>query len=79
MAPTCAGSSNAAYLDQREVFIDNLLVQTNFVIVMIRWTGLALLEFVFPFPGSLTSTFLDYDHDHVGEIYRPVQDSGSWE
>jgi len=26
--------------------------------VMIRWTGLAPWEFEFPFPGSLTSTFL---------------------
>jgi len=25
---------------------------------MIRWTGLAPCEFQFPFPGSLTSTFL---------------------
>ena len=25
---------------------------------MIRWTGLAPWEFEFPFPGSLTSTFL---------------------
>ena len=26
---------------------------------MIRWTGLAPWEFELPFPGSLTSTFLD--------------------
>ena len=26
---------------------------------MIRWTGLAPWEFEFPFPGSLTSTFLE--------------------
>ena len=25
---------------------------------MVRWTGLAPWEFEFPFPGSLTSTFL---------------------
>ena len=25
---------------------------------MIKWTGLAPWEFEFPFPGSLTSTFL---------------------
>ena len=37
---------------------DNLLVRIHFIIVMIRWTGLALWEFEFPFPGSLTSTFL---------------------
>ena len=39
-------------------FIDNLLVRTHFVIVMIWWTGLASWEFEFPFPGSLISTFL---------------------
>jgi len=44
--------------DQREFFIDNLLVRIHYIIVMIRWTGLAPWEFEFPFPGSLTSTFL---------------------
>ena len=34
-----------------------LLVRIHFIIVMIRWTGLAPWEFEFPFPGSLTSTF----------------------
>ena len=43
---------------QREFFIDNLLVQIHFIVVMIRWTGLVPWEFEFPFPGSLTSTFL---------------------
>ena len=43
---------------EREFFIDNLLVRIHFIIVMIRWTGLAPWEFEFPFPGSLTSTFL---------------------
>jgi len=42
--------------NQREFFIDNLLVRNHFIIVMIRWTGLAPLEFEFPFPGSLAST-----------------------
>ena len=44
---------------EREFFIDNLLVRIHFIIVMIRWTGLAPWEFEFSFPGSLTSTFLD--------------------
>ena len=44
---------------EREFYIDNLLVRVHFVIVMIRWTGLAPWEFEPPFPGSLTSTFLD--------------------
>ena len=43
---------------EREFFIDNLLVRIRFIIVMIRWTGLAPREFEFPFPGSLTATFL---------------------
>jgi len=43
---------------EREFFIDNLLVRIHFIIVMIRWTGLAPWEFEFPFPGSFTSTFL---------------------
>ena len=44
-------------LREREFFIDNLLVRIHFIIVMIRWTGLAPWEFELPFPGSLTSTF----------------------
>ena len=42
----------------REFFIDNLLIRIHFIIVMIRWTGLAPWEFESPFPGSLASTFL---------------------
>ena len=45
---------------QREFFIDNLLVRIHFIIVMIRWTGLAPWEFEFPFTGSLTFTLLKY-------------------
>jgi len=33
---------------EREFFIDNLLVRINFIIVMIRWTGLAPWEFAKP-------------------------------
>ena len=47
--------------EEREFFIDNLLVRIHFIIVMIRWTGLAPWEFEFPFPGSLTSTFRRQD------------------
>jgi len=43
----------------REFFIDNLLVRINFIIVVIRCTGLAPRKFEFPFPGSLTSTSLE--------------------
>ena len=43
---------------ERELFIGNLLVRIHFIIVMIRWTGLAPWEFEFSFPGSLTSNIL---------------------
>ena len=50
--------AQAKYIPHREFFlIDNLLVRIHFIIVMIRWTGLAPWEFEFPLPGSLTSTF----------------------
>jgi len=39
---------------ERESFIDNLLVRIHFIIVMIRWTGLAQWEFEFRFPGAGT-------------------------
>ena len=43
---------------ERQFFIENLLVRIHFIIVMIRWTGLAPWDFEFPLSGSLTSTFL---------------------
>ena len=43
--------------EKRKFFIDNLLVRIHFIIVVIRWTGLAPWKFEFPIPGSLTSTF----------------------
>jgi len=51
-------------------FIDNLLVRVHFIIVMIRWTGLAPSEFGFSFPGSLTSTFL-WSHAHWDARFLP--------
>jgi len=47
---------------KREFFFDNLLVRIHFIIEMIGWTGLAPWEFEFPFPGSLTSTFVYLFH-----------------
>ena len=44
--------------EEKEFFVENLLVRIHFIIVKVRWTGLAPWEFEFPFPGSLTSTFL---------------------
>jgi len=58
---TGAGDSaeeRRAWEQEKEFFIDNLLVRIHFIIVMIGWTGLAPWEFEFPFPGSLISTFL---------------------
>ena len=46
------GTSNY-FVEEREIFIDKLLVRIHFIIVMIRWTGLAPWEFEFTFPGSL--------------------------
>ena len=37
---------------EREFCIDNLLVRIHFIIVMIRWTGLAPWEFEFPDKSS---------------------------
>jgi len=72
-----SGASALAEAREREFFIDNLLVRTHFINVMIRWTGLAPWEFEFHFPGSLTSTFpnrslpqllhLDVGDNHVGD------------
>jgi len=42
-------------LPEREFFIDNLLVRIHFIIVMIRWTGLAPWEFGFPLPPATPS------------------------
>jgi len=54
---SCAAVAPA--VGEREFVIDNLLVRIHCIIVMIRWTGLAPWEFEFPFPGSLTYTFLE--------------------
>ena len=68
---------------KREFFIDNLLVRVHFIIVMIRWTGPAPWGVEFPFPGSLTSTFLDGRNLHpeqrqVGRvIFMDVECSSS--
>ena len=43
---------------ERDFFIDNLLVRIRLFIEMIWWTGLASWDFEFPFPGGLASTFL---------------------
>jgi len=52
---------------QREFFIYNLLIRIHFIIVMIRWTGLAPWEFEFPFPGSLTYIYLKFESNKEEE------------
>jgi len=42
------GQLDDSKVREREFFIDNLLVRIHFIIVMIRWTGLAPWEFEFP-------------------------------
>jgi len=39
-----AGPRNLCILPERDFFIDNLLVRIHFIIVMIRWNGLAPWE-----------------------------------
>ena len=53
-------SVHTPHLSRREraFFFDDLLVRIYYIIVMIRWTGLAPWKFESPFPGSLASTFL---------------------
>ena len=54
---------------ESESTIDNLLVRIHVIIKMIKWTGLAPLEFEFPFPSSHTNTaglhFLAHLHEHT--------------
>ena len=48
----------ANWINEREFFIDNLLVRIHFIIEMIRWNILAPWVVEFPFLGSLVSTLL---------------------
>ena len=47
--------------DEREFFIANLLVRIHFIIVVIRWTGLAPWAFEFPFPGMTLISCADLE------------------
>ena len=60
-AAFCSSSVCHAIME-REFFIEKLLVRIHVIIEMVGWTGLAPWEFEFPFPGSLTSTFLAPSH-----------------
>ena len=54
---------------QREFFVDNLLVRIHFIIVIIRWTGLAPWEFEFHFQAALHLPLLKPRTLHQGN-YR---------
>ena len=54
---------------QREFFMDDLLVRIHFIVVMIRWTGLALWEFEHSFLGSLICAFV------VRQMYSTLEPS----
>ena len=51
------------FVREREFFIDNPLVRIHFITEMIWWTGLALWEFEFSFPGSLKSAHVNFRQD----------------
>ena len=55
----------ARNMSKREFIIDNLLVRIRFIIVMIRWTGLAPWDLEFHFRGGLTSTSLKRNWNFV--------------
>jgi len=70
--PARASSTSPEAGRERAFFNDNLLVRIHFIIVMIRWTGLAPWEFEFLFPGSLTSTVLG-QRPTKEKLYEPRQ------
>jgi len=76
----------------RERVLYTVLVRIHLMIVMFRWTGLAPWVFEFPFPGSLTSTFLGhpstlnpfpphptpYNHKNVQGPHPPLRRPDRW-
>ena len=61
----------------RDFVIDNLLVRIHYIIMMIKWTGLAPWEFELPFPCSLTSTFLCTSGTNVQKCWSVPSPLGS--
>ena len=57
------------YWTESEILIDNVMARNDCIIVVIRWSGLAPWVFGFPFPGSLTSTFLSIEDLVFGMLY----------
>ena len=56
---------------EREFFIDNLLVRIHFIIMMIRWTGLAPWKFEFFFQAA--SVFSNLLVEVFSRRTRPVE------
>jgi len=57
--------------EEREFFIDNLLVRIHFIIGMIRWTGLASWEFEFPLQENIAMTLERMAKSHVVDSSTP--------
>jgi len=54
---------------EREFLIDNLLVRTHFIIVMIGWTGLAPWEFEFIFPVAKALAYALFLKVHILPLF----------
>jgi len=54
IAPCAPAWNESTTCEEGKFFIDNLLARNHFIIVMIRWIGLAPWGFEFPIPRSLT-------------------------
>ena len=63
----------SCYARERQFFIDNPLVRIHFVIVMIRWTGLAPWEF--EYSGDLNATFRPASFYHFPPESAPFRES----
>jgi len=69
--PTARGGS--PHPAEREFFIDNLMVRIHFIIVMIRWNGLAPWEFAFLFLHT-TSVMQNANVDE--HLTKPIRIGG---
>ena len=72
---------------ERESFIDNLLVRIHFIIVMIRWTGLAPWEFATSHPPThirphirpnLLSVYVTITNKYISYLYLKNTNQYIW-